>query len=77
MKKLILMMACLSMSFYSFGSCISAFNSAYDTALDEYGANLKRCDSALSKVRCRNEANLAFNHAVNTAGDAFYNCGIQ
>lgn len=77
MKKVGLSILCLAMSGYLFGSCYSTWSTAFDKATYEYQLNVNSCKSALSVERCLREANLAYNHAVNTAGDAFYNCGIQ
>ena len=77
MKKIALSMVGLAMSFYVFGSCYSTWNSAFSAATTSYNSSLSRCQSALSTVRCINEANIAYDSAVNTAGEAYYNCNIE
>ena len=77
MKKITLSIVCLAMSCYVFGSCYSTWNAAFTDASTQYQSDIARCRSALSTIRCNDEANIAYDHAVNTAGEAFYHCGIQ
>lgn len=74
MKKTVVLIFCLCACSYVFGDCYSNWTSSYNKATSDYINNLKSCEKALSTVRCNREADLAYNHSVNIAGDAYYDC---